>query len=769
MKQVLRGMISCLCLLPLSVAAQVNITQVEYFFDNDPGFGNATQVTVTPAANIASLAINTNTAPLVNGMHTLFIRSKDANGVWSITNNVFVAKVQPVFPNPNSVTNIVKAEYFYDNDPGFGSGTDIPVTAATNISSLVFSANVTSLAPGMHTLFVRTKDASGLWSIVNNMPIAKVQGVFPNPNSVTNIVKAEYFYDNDPGFGSGTDIPVTPSTNISSFVFNANVAPLAPGMHTMFIRTKDASGLWSVVNNFPFAKYQPVISNPNTISNIVKAEYFFDIDPGFGLGSDVPVTAATDISGFVFNANVTSLVTGLHTIYIRTKDAQGKWSMANTWQFSRIQGVSPNPHTVTNINKAEYFYDTDPGFGNGTDIPVTPSSTITGFTFNANVAPLANGMHMLYLRTRDAQGQWSMVNNYPFAKVQPVFTNPNSISNIDKAEYYYDTDPGFGNGTNIPVAAATDISSFVFNANVAAITAGMHTLYVRTRDVQGKWSVLNNIVFAKVQALAVNPHTTSNLMNIEYFFDTDPGIGNAFPISFTPALDVNNLSFNVPVTSLVNGPHKLYIRSKDAQGKWSITNVHSFNGGTALLAIKLLSFDASVLPSKSVELKWVTEQESNVGKYIIERSSNASSWVFVGGKAPYSANSIERNTYTLVDTQPGKGIVYYRLTEVDLNGDKTQAPIRFVKIEDGNITTASVFPNPNDGQKINLKSFLLETGKAVVTILSADGRICYQQEIGAGSSTLVIDGIKLASGNYFININSDNKSESLKLQVAEVQ
>ena len=341
---------------------QTNITQVEYFFDNDPGFGNATAVTVTaPAPDIASLAFNANVAPLGNGMHTLFVRSRDANGKWSITNSMSVAKVQGVFANPHASVNVVKAEYFYDTDPGFGAGTDIPITAAANISSLVFNANVAALSGGVHTLFVRTKDASGQWSITNNVVFAKAQGPSSNPHALTNIVKAEYFYDSDPGNGNGVNVPITPATDISSLVFNANVASLSGGMHTLYFRTQDAQGKWSIVNSYPFAKVQSLSANPHTASNIVKVEYFYDTDPGFGNGTDVPVTAALDINGFVFNANVTSLSTGLHSIYVRTRDAQGKWSLTHNIHFSRIQGLNGNPHSLTNITKAEYFYNSDPG------------------------------------------------------------------------------------------------------------------------------------------------------------------------------------------------------------------------------------------------------------------------------------------------------------------------------------------------------------------------------------------------------------------------
>lgn len=750
------------------VHAQVNITGGEYFFDSDPGYGNGTSITIsTPAANISPLLVNANTSSLTNGVHTLYIRTRDANGKWSMTNTFVFAKVQPLSGNPYTAGNINKMEYFYDTDPGFGNGTNIPVTAATNISNLLVNVDVTALTTGIHTLYIRSRDAQGKWSMSSTMQFAKVQSLSGNPYTAGNINKMEYFYNTDPGFGNGTDIPVTTSANISNMVVNVDVTGLATGVHTLYVRSRDAQGKWSMSSTMQFAKVQSLSGNPYTAGNINKMEYFFNTDPGFGNGTDIPVTAANNISGFVVNTNVTALPSGLHTLYIRSRDAQGRWSMTSTLVFTKMNVLSGNPYVISKINKLEYFFDDDPGFGSGTDVPVTSGTDLSNVVFNANVAALSNGMHTLYVRSRDSLGQWSMSNMLQFAKVQPLAGNPYSISNITEAEYYFDTDPGFGNGTNIPgISGANNFTNTNFNANVTTLPNGVHTLYVRTKDAQGKWSITNQLVFAKVQPLSPNPHSVSNIVAVEYFVDTDPGFGNGISVPITAGTDIPSISFNVDMTILANTSHYLYVRTKDAQGKWSITNVHSFNGGLIPLAMKLISFEARVADERKVNLEWVTENEVNVANYTIERSYDAGTWTFVGEQKPYSSTSSERRTYRMTDEEPGSGVIYYRLTEYDLSGKKTLAPIRFVTISAGEIANASVFPNPNDGKQVNISSDIFKDGEVELSIITADGKLYLNQKTDTkGNTHFTLSDLNLPVAVYFINLRSKAQSQSLKLQV----
>ncbi len=394
-----------------------------------------------------------------------------------------------------------------------------------------------------------------------------------------NITRVEYFYDTDPGFGSGTAVTITPAANLNSLVFSASITSLSNGFHTLYVRSRDANNKWSLTANKSFVKYAAPTAINGTAGNIVKMEYFIDTDPGFGAATNVPVTASTNINAFNFTVPITAITAGFHTLYVRTKDVNGKWSLTQHYSFVKYTAPTALNGAAGNIVKMEYFIDTDPGFGAATNVPVTASANIQGQIFNVSLAAVSNGFHQLYIRTKDSDGKWSLTTHNSFVKYVAPTALTAPAKNIVKMEYFIDTDPGFGAATNVPLTAGLDISALVFNVPLGSITNGFHTLYVRSKDLDGKWSLTINRPFVKYAAPTAFNGTAGNIIKMEYFVDTDPGFGNGGNIPFTHSPNVSAWVANINLTSVANGFHTLYIRSMDTLGKWSLTNRSTFTGG----------------------------------------------------------------------------------------------------------------------------------------------------------------------------------------------
>ena len=304
-----------------------------------------------------------------------------------------------------------------------------------------------------------------------------------------------------------------------------------------------------------------LFSNASAQVNITRAEYFFDTDPGFGNGTTISLVPSANIINDTVAVSLSTLLTGIHILYIRSRDANGKWSSTNRRLFYRS-----NVLTSPNITRAEYFVDIDPGFGNGTSIPITTAPNIINANFNLTISSLSSGLHNLFIRSLDGNGRWSVTGRQLFYKTGSV------LSNIVAAEYFVDTDPGFGNGTTIPVTASSNISNANFNLSITSLSAGLHNIFIRSLNGIGKWSVSARQLFYKTG----NSGIASNIVAAEYFIDTDPGFGNASGIVLTPSPDIINNAFPISLTSVSIGIHQLFIRSKNANGMWSVTGREIF-------------------------------------------------------------------------------------------------------------------------------------------------------------------------------------------------
>ncbi|GAB4325013.1 MAG: hypothetical protein Kow00127_17730 [Bacteroidales bacterium] len=134
------------------------------------------------------------------------------------------------------------------------------------------------------------------------------------------INKAEYYIGNDPGFGNGFDIPVTPGDSVN-LDFSIDLAGFPPGEYQVCLRTMDESGIWS--GTF----FRRLIIEPeNKTGAIIALEYFYDTDPGIGQAELIPVTGSDSMNLLVDIPVPEDLPFGDHRLYIRTLSEDSLWS-----------------------------------------------------------------------------------------------------------------------------------------------------------------------------------------------------------------------------------------------------------------------------------------------------------------------------------------------------------------------------------------------------------------------------------------------------------
>ena len=337
-----------------------------------------------------------------------------------------------------------------------------------------------------------------------------------------------------------------------------------------------------------------------------------------------------------------------------------------------------------NITKLEYFIDTDPGIGSATEVPITDGPTIDVNFIVPSGLPV--GFHTLVVRTQDANLVWSVQDSRFFYVGASDLT---TTANIVTMEYFIDTDPGYGGGTSIPVAAATslDISPVI---STSALLAGYHTLYIRALDSDGVWGVMDSRTFF------IDAFGGAQIAGIEYFIDTDPGYGSGSLIDVTPAQDTIDRAVTIPMSALTAGTYTVGMRIVDVNGNMGVTDYVD----VTLCDAATVDFTADVVCAGNIT------SFTDISSSIVGDIYN---WDFD------SDGTIDDNTTGDVTfTYPSAG-TYTAILEIDRAGCVVS---KSVTVDVGTLPTSSAGPDQNiciDNTALAAQTLLVgETGQWVV-------------------------------------------------------
>ena len=136
------------------------IHAAEYFIDSDPGEGNGIPIESTYDSYTSDLDFEISTLDFSWGVHDVYLRFQDSDGVWSVPKGHSIT-----ITNPDSQdSNIQSAEYFIDSDPGEGNAIPIDAAYGGELSELDFEISTTNLTFGEHSVYLRFLDDQGHWS-----------------------------------------------------------------------------------------------------------------------------------------------------------------------------------------------------------------------------------------------------------------------------------------------------------------------------------------------------------------------------------------------------------------------------------------------------------------------------------------------------------------------------------------------------------------------------------------------------------------------------
>ena len=217
----------------------------------------------------------------------------------------------------------------------------------------------------------------------------------------------------------------------------------------------------------------------------------------------------------------------------------------------------------------EYYVDTDPGVGAGTALTITPGPEIDEqFTIPISTMGLSPGFHMLVIRSLNSDGNWGMYEQRVFYIQEDAGAPTPGPSDVTAMEYFIDEDPGVGMATAVAITPGSEID---INAIVSSIglTDGFHSIGFRARNDNGSWGFTELRLFF-IQGQDPLEGTPSDVRAVEYFFDTDPGQGNATSLSITAGQQID-FSEVLGTSGLDDGYHTVNLRARNNDGVWGMT------------------------------------------------------------------------------------------------------------------------------------------------------------------------------------------------------
>ena len=182
--------------------------------------------------------------------------------------------------------------------------------------------------------------------------------------------------------------------------------------------------------------------------------------------------------------------------------------------------------------------------------------------------------------------------------------------------------------------------------------------------------------------------------------------------------------------------------------------VHSI---ATTLPVELLHFKG-IFTQKGNLLTWATVSEKNNDHFDIERSTDAKTFSKIGVQKGYGTTSQAQN-YDYLDTNPFAGVNYYRLKQVDTDGQFTYSKTVSVEMgkRDKNI---NIFPNPvsNDLTVVFDKNGLYTEGVvSQLELYNLQGQLLKQQPLEAGFDESKVSMQQFPAGVYMISLRQNGQ------------
>ncbi len=248
-------------------------------------------------------------------------------------------------------------------------------------------------------------------------------------------------------------------------------------------------------------------------------------------------------------------------------------------------------------------------------------------------------------------------------------TNSDNVVNID-GNVIFHVDGKFGLGSN-------SMMNFTPNSTLKVLAKEV----VINNDVKLNPPAPQDLLILSKGVIS----TSSSLMMYGYFYsDTEINISSGCIICGAIAAKKKiSMSSGIGILSGLYLPGQNPV-ADILMANLGRTSIDCLTGTPIILSVELISLDATVTDNNQVVINWKTASEKNNNHFEIQRSQNAVEWETIE-IIEGAGNSTEIREYETVDKNGFSGISYYRLKQVDIDGNYTHSAMKSVRISGNHV------------------------------------------------------------------------------------
>lgn len=307
------------------------------------------------------------------------------------------------------------------------------------------------------------------------------------------------------------------------------------------------------------------------------------------------------------------------------------------------------------------------------------------------------------------------------------------------------------------IVSEADSSIVLLHANPTGMAVGDYTaiMIVTANGQVRKYNVIYKITTAPVPSVSIAspfnsnwfPVSTPITIKVNASIQNDTISKIEFFAGIVKLGEINDKPYQYVWNSTTPGTYALLVKATTASGM-IVSSAPVQVVISSPLPVSLISFTATPI-NAAVQLNWsIANEYSNVG-FQVQHSANGSSYIQIGSISG-QGNSTGEHQYTLLDNTPLAGKNYYRLKQVNIDGNSTYSPIVVANMNTEQLI-GGPYPSPASNYLTipNLYSIIADfriINSLSETILSGKT---------ASGATLNIQG--LPTGLYYLELSIANQ------------